>query len=211
MTSGEPPTGPTKARLAGFGLIGVGVVAAVVGVSTAVSGEPSDLARPAPPVEPPASSAIADPPAESTGAPQPEVPPQLPPPGPSSSAVQLPPPQPTAPPAPVPSDVPVGSDQANPRTVVRVYNNSTIAGLAHRAAEDFRRAGYDVPEVGNYAAGRIYTTTVYFRPGTEEETQAKVVAAQFGARLEPRFQGIETASPGVIAIVTNDYKGPSGK
>ncbi|GAA2818140.1 LytR C-terminal domain-containing protein [Saccharopolyspora taberi] len=208
MTSGEPASGPSKARLAGFGLIGVGVLAAVLGVTTAVSGEPGDTAQPAPP----ASSAVAEPPGE----PRPEVPPQVP----SSTAVQPPAAQPPAPqptsqqpPAPTVVVPPreTGSEQGSPRIVVRVYNNSTIAGLAHRASEDFRRAGYDVPEVGNYSAGRIYTTTIYFRPGTEEEAQAREVAALFGARLEPRFQGIEGASPGVIAIVTNDYKGPAGK
>ncbi|CAL99862.1 LytR cell envelope-related transcriptional attenuator [Saccharopolyspora erythraea NRRL 2338] len=208
MTTGEPSSGPSRTKLAGFGLIGVGVVAAVVGVSTAVSGDPRDTAQQTPPADPPVASSVQnpppvppqEPPAPSTPAPPPapSTQPQSPPP--------LPPAQETQPPKPSPE---VPGDVAQVRIVVRVYNNSTIAGLAHRASEDFRRAGYDVPEVGNYSAGRIYTTTVYFRPGTEEEQQAKVVASQFGARMEPRFPGIETASPGVIAIVTNDYKGPA--
>ena len=92
--------------------------------------------------------------------------------------------------------------------MVRVYNNSTIKGLAHRAAADFRGVGYEVAEVGNYAQGRIYTTTIYYRPGTPEEDQARFVAEQFNARVEPRFPGLDHASEGVIAIVTNDYHGP---
>ena len=103
---------------------------------------------------------------------------------------------------------PDGSQQANSEITVRVYNNSTVRGLAHRAAEDFRAAGYDVPQVGNYPSGKIPTTTVYFRPGTEEQAQAQQVADRFGARAEPRFEGLEPASPGVIALITDNYKGP---
>jgi hypothetical protein len=46
---------------------------------------------------------------------------------------------------------------------------------------------------------------VYFRPGTEEEASAKALAERFGMRVNPRFEGIEHASPGIIVIVTNDY------
>jgi hypothetical protein len=215
MTSGESPSTPSATRIGGFALIGVGALAAAFGVATAVSGGAENTAGEKPPGAAPESSVMSNPPTQpGSPPPQAQLPPpqaQLPPP-----QAQVPPPQAQVPPRtddgrPVPPGgalVPPGSaDQGLARIVVRVYNNSTVAGLAHRAADDFRRAGYDVPEVGNYAAGRIYTTTVYFRPGTEEESQAQVVAARFGARLEPRFDGIEPASPGVIAIITNDYKG----
>jgi LytR cell envelope-related transcriptional attenuator len=88
---------------------------------------------------------------------------------------------------------------------LRVYNNSTISGLATRAAEDFRKAGWPIDEIGNYPQGIIPTTTVYYRPGTEEEAPAKALAEQFGMRANPRFDGIQQASPGIIVIVTNDY------
>jgi hypothetical protein len=89
---------------------------------------------------------------------------------------------------------------------VRVYNNSTIHGLAATAAEDFRASGWNVAEVSNYSAGIIPVTTAYYRPGTDEETAAKALAAEFGLRAEARFDGIKESSPGVIVIVTNNYK-----
>jgi hypothetical protein len=88
---------------------------------------------------------------------------------------------------------------------LRVYNNSTISGLATRAAEDFRKAGWPIDEIGNYPQGIIPTTTVYYRPGTEEEAPAKALAEQFGMRVNPRFEGLQQATPGIIVIVTNDY------
>ena len=89
---------------------------------------------------------------------------------------------------------------------LRIYNNSTIQGLAARAAEDFRRAGWPVEEVGNYPGGIIPTSTVYFRPGTNEEAAARALGEQFRLRVEPRFDGIQDASAGIIVIVTNDYE-----
>ncbi len=253
MTSGEP-SGPSAAKLGGYTLIGVGALAAVVGVTTAFTGGTQDSAD-APVAAPPSSSA---PSPEQPERPAPQQPGQSGQagdsgqssasgqtggsgqagdsgqtggsgqpgdsgqggqpgdsgqggqPGQSQGSTPLPGGQESrgsGQASPVPP-VPGGSDQASPKTTVRVYNNSTVKGLAHRAAEDFRAAGYDVPQVGNYPSGRIPTTTVYFRPGTEEEPQAKQVAERFGARAEPRFEGLEPASPGVIALITDDYKGP---
>ncbi|MDA3648322.1 LytR C-terminal domain-containing protein [Saccharopolyspora indica] len=207
MTSGES-AGPAKAKLIGFGLIGAGVIAGAIGIATLVSGgDAPNSAQPLPPEPgnyPAKSSLVQQPPPPAATEPvqqQPENPP-APLPSPENPGGQQVPPPPQRP------DSPGGSGQQSEVIVVRVYNNSTISGLAHRAAEDFRRTGYDVPEVGNYSAGLIPTTTVYFRPGTPEETQAKQLAARFGARVEPRFDGIQDATPGLIAIITNDYKGP---
>jgi hypothetical protein len=57
-----------------------------------------------------------------------------------------------------------------------VYNNSTIKGLAAKAADDLRADGWNVTEVGNYPYGVIRTTSVYYRPGTEEEAAARAIA-----------------------------------
>ncbi|MCP2260588.1 LytR cell envelope-related transcriptional attenuator [Streptoalloteichus tenebrarius] len=103
-----------------------------------------------------------------------------------------------------------GADRGTPRPTLRVYNNSTIERLAARAASEFRAAGWQVDEVGNYPGGVIPTTTVYYRPGTAEQAAAEELGRQFGIRVEPRFDGIADASPGLIVIVTNDYRGPVG-
>jgi hypothetical protein len=92
-----------------------------------------------------------------------------------------------------------------------VYNNSTTQGLASRASDDVARAGWQVAEKGNYSSGNIPTTTVYYRPGTDEETSARELATLLKARVEARFDGIQSAQPGIIVIVTNDYKGPGAK
>ena len=208
MTSGEPPTSPSAAKIGGFALIGVGALAAVLGVSALVSGGSDDAA--APPVDQQQTSEPLPPlpPAPSSSAPAPSTP--EPPPSADEPPAPAPDPEPQAPPANQPRPDAPGAGQGEhgrPKIVVRVYNNSTIKGLAHRAADDFRSVGYDVPEVGNYARGTIPTTTVYYRPGTPEQAQAEEVAAAFQARTAPRFEGLDDASPGVIAIITNDYKG----
>jgi hypothetical protein len=92
------------------------------------------------------------------------------------------------------------------RAPVRVYNNSTITGLAARAAQDFRADGWQVAQVANYPTGVIATSTVYYRPGTAEQSAASSLASAFGLRVEPRFTGIDDATPGLIVIVTNDYQ-----
>ena len=93
---------------------------------------------------------------------------------------------------------------------MRVYNNSTIGGLAAGAAEDFRRAGWTVDEVANYpsSSGIIRTSTVYYRPGTGEQGSAERLGSWFGLRAAPRFAGLTEASPGLIVIVTNEYQKP---
>jgi hypothetical protein len=103
---------------------------------------------------------------------------------------------------------PVDLDQSHSRGEVRVYNNSTIRGLAARAAEDFTAAGWTVVEVGNYAQGTIPTTTAYYQEGTDQRDEAEALSAEFGMRLQPRFPGIANAGSGLIVIVTNDYVSP---
>ncbi len=93
-------------------------------------------------------------------------------------------------------------------TPVRVYNNSTVTGLANRAADEFRAQGWTVTNIGNYPQkwGVIPTSTVYYRPGTSEESAADQLGQAFGMRVLPRYAGIDDASPGVIVILTNDFK-----
>jgi hypothetical protein len=192
---------PLKA--AGLSLVGVAIIAAGIGGVTALNaGGASDTAAP-PTRTPPSTPSTPDggvPGPASSGAPST-----------SPSASQPPPASPSATSAPGPAPTP-GSDQAPAKWVVlRVYNNSTIHGLAARAGDDLRRAGWNVVEVSNYPSGVIPDTTAFYRPGTDEETAAKALAAEFGMRAEPRFDGIQQASPGVIVIVTNNYQGVNGK
>ncbi|MFC7341202.1 LytR C-terminal domain-containing protein [Saccharopolyspora griseoalba] len=201
MSVGEPSGGPSRAKLLGFGLIGVGVVAAGFGTVTLLSEDESPSAA-----APPKTSQVQPPPAQTppeTSVLAPPPPPEVTPPPRTSSAEP-----PTTSQRP-PTTSEQAPDRPDQKIVVRVFNNSTISGLAHRAAEDFKRSGYEVPEVGNYARTTVPTTTFYYRPGTSEEKLAEEVAAYFGAEAKPRFPEIERSGDGIIAIITNDYQGPS--
>ncbi|MEV5715728.1 LytR C-terminal domain-containing protein [Amycolatopsis mediterranei] len=197
---------PMKA--AGVALIGVAIIAAVIGgISALGGGDGSNEAGPSgtstqpgtsggPSSAPPSSSSSATPPSSSTSSSAPTPPsPSSPPPGQATSS------------APGGPGQPGGDQQASNKWVtVRVFNNSTIKGLADRAAEDFRGGGWNVNEVSNYSQGIIPTTTAFYRPGTDEEAAAKQLAQEFGIKAEPRFEGIQSASPGVIVIVTKEYQ-----
>lgn len=232
MTAPESPGGPSPLRVGGLALVGVAVVAAIIGLATLASGGSNDqptAAPPAPPSAPPAPPTTAD-----ALPPQPSPPPTLDGsvPVPSFSAT---PTGPAAPPAPgaaqgdpgspaAPAPGPKGSGDGSSgsagsgsgsgpaasdrvaRAPLRVYNNSTISGLAARAADDFRAAGWPVEVVDNYPYGIIPTSTVYYQPGTAEEAPARELGAEFGLRVNPRFEGLRDASPGIIVIVTNDYR-----
>ncbi|PRY46359.1 LytR C-terminal domain-containing protein [Umezawaea tangerina] len=203
MSSPESPSSSHPARAAGFALIGVALVALVIGVVTLFSGGGDDTASG--PSDQPSTGA----PSESTSAPAPasstEPPASSAPP---TTTSETPPPATTttAPPE-TPPTTPAGQ-QAVEKPPVRVYNNSTISGLAAKATEDVKRSGWNVVDTGNYSQGQIPTTTVYYRPGTPEEESAKALANVMQARVEARFDGIQAAHDGIIVIVTNDYKGP---
>jgi LytR cell envelope-related transcriptional attenuator len=206
VTEPAPSGGPSPLRVGGLALLGAGAVAALIGLATLLPGG-GGTATPATPEVAPATSA---PPAVPSAVAPPSatvVPPPAVPTGTNAIAA------PTAPavvptvPAVVPvKPAPAAGGAATGHEPVRVYNNSTVTGLAARAADDFRADGWQVAQVANYPSGIIATSTVYYRPGTAEQTAASSLGSQFGLRVEPRFSGIDDATPGLIVIVTNDYQ-----
>ncbi len=201
-----PESGSTRpGRVAGVALLGLAAVALVIGLITVFGGNGDGRADgndkeqpPRPPVSTtasPTSSTSPRPPSTTSSRP------------PTSSSTS---PTPTAS-TPRPTGGGDGNGESTKTTPVRVYNNSTIKGLAARAAADLKADGWQVSEVGNYSAGTIPTTTVYYRPGTDEEAAARVIAVDFEMRVEERFAGIQDAEAGVIVIVTNDYQVSDGK
>ncbi|GAB2637877.1 LytR C-terminal domain-containing protein [Prescottella soli] len=86
---------------------------------------------------------------------------------------------------------------------VRVFNNSSVSGLAAQTANELTSSGWNVSETGNYSYGLIQTTTVYYGNTAAEKQAAQAIAAELGVSAEPRFTGIASASPGVIVIVTS--------
>ncbi len=228
MTEPAQSGGPSPLRVGGLALLGAGAVAALIGLATLLPGSGSGTT--APPTTTPgvAESATPGPTAGPTAGPtSAQAAPNGPVPVPSFPAAPtnaIGAPNGTAPGAAGTG----GSGQAGGsgagggtgsgtaggsgggtgvvHTPVRVYNNSTITGLAARAANDFRADGWQVAQVSNYPQGIIATSTVYFRPGTSEQSAASSLGRQFGLRVEPRFAGIDDATPGLIVIVTNDYQ-----
>ena len=212
MTEPAPSGGPSPLRVGGLALLGAGAVAALIGLATLLPGGSSTTTPAAttpPPAPTAAPTAAATPGATVAAPPAPTVPVAVPTAGPTV-AIAAPPPVAPAPPAPQAGTGTGtgggGGGSAAARGPVRVYNNSTVTGLAARAANDFRADGWQVGQVSNYSQGVIPTSTVYYRPGTAEQTAATRIASEFGLRTEPRFSGIDDATPGLIVIVTNDYQ-----
>lgn len=87
-------------------------------------------------------------------------------------------------------------------TPVRVYNNSTVDGLAHQTAEQLKADGFTVGKIANYDGGKVPHSAVYYGQSPGEKDAAEEVGAQLGIPAEPRFDGIDDASPGVIVILT---------
>jgi LytR cell envelope-related transcriptional attenuator len=189
-----------RLRTAGIALISLAVMAATIGVVLV-------FAHSRHPTVPSPTPTIAAPPQPPTMIP-------FPPPVPTSSAVvPFPRPAPVAPAPPAAEAVPAGGPAGGTtvsRGEVRVYNNSTIRGLAARVARDLTAAGWTVVEVGNYPWGIIPTTTVYyqddFSKDGDQRADAAAMASAFGMRAEPRSPAITHVGPGLIVIVTNDYR-----
>ncbi len=208
-----PPSGPRPLlRTGGIALLGVGILAAAIGVFTAATGGngagtavPSASSQALPPSAPASAEAVA--PAEPIPSAAPTGAIGANPAGtaaavPDGAAARSTPPL-AAGPAP---DAASGGERGTVRAPLRVYNNSLIQGLAAQAKADFEAAGWAVTEISGYSGGTVPASTAYFRPGTSEEAAAQELGREFGLRVEPRFPGIARSSGGVIVIVTADYK-----
>lgn len=189
-------------RTSGFVLLALAAVTALIGLAVVATGleqtSPSRLpaaGSPSPPAadEPQAPLVLPTPTAPPSSTPTTTAAPVPAPPDPAEAAAVA---------AAPGTDVGGSPDY---RGEARVYNNSTISGLASRAADDLNAAGWTVVEVANYSGGLIPTSTVYYQEGTDQRATAEAIGAHFGMRVAPRFEGIADARPGVIVIVTNDY------
>ena len=88
-----------------------------------------------------------------------------------------------------------------------VLNNSTIRGLADRAAAGVQARGWQVAQVGNFA-GRLEVTTVYYAPGdAAEQAAAQELAREFPqvTKVLPRYAGLPPTPAGIVLVVTKDW------
>ncbi|MFC9996297.1 LytR C-terminal domain-containing protein [Nocardia sp. NPDC127526] len=114
------------------------------------------------------------------------------------------PPVTTTPPVSTAPPTTTAAAQADKSVPVRVYNNSTVAGLAAKTAGELSASGWTIAETGNYAAGVIPKTTVYYGSSASEKAAALAIAEELGVSAEPRFPGIADSPAGVIVIVTGN-------
>lgn len=182
--SGSPSPTRRPLRTAGTALLGIAAITGLIWLVGSLSGNAAD-------------SDVAAAPSRSTAAPPPSSPARSPAPTSTPTASH----SATKPATPEPSPSP----DPDERAALRVLNNSLITGLAARAASDFRSAGWTVVEVGNYARSIIPASTIYYRPGTDQREDAKVLAERFSMRVQPRFPGIEYAGSGLVVILAKDY------
>lgn len=93
------------------------------------------------------------------------------------------------------------------RVPLTVLNNSTVGGLADRAAAAAQRRGWQIAQVGNFG-GRLPLTTVYYTPGNAaEERAARQLAAEFPqvGQVLPRYAGLPPTPAGIVLVVTRDW------
>ena len=110
-----------------------------------------------------------------------------------------------APPPTGPSATPPQTAAA--RAPLTVLNNSTIRGLADRAAGQVQNRGWQVAQVGNFA-GRLATTTVYYTPGDSAgQAAANELAREFPQvdQVLPRYAGLPPTPAGIVLVVTKDW------
>jgi cytoskeletal protein RodZ len=187
----QEPGSARPGRLLGLILIGVAVIATVLGVITLANGDTNgNNAGGGSSTRPPAptSGSATNPPSSNN--------PSSPAPPPNTST-QPPATTTTGQPAPPPN---------NRSVPIRVLNNSKISGLASRAAAEFKADGWNVVFFGNYSQENVPTSTAYFHAGTPGEAAAKELAAKFALTTDTRFPPrMPDPGSGVVVIVTNDY------
>lgn len=85
---------------------------------------------------------------------------------------------------------------------VRVYNISTQAGIAGKAADQIKQGGYNVTDIGNLTLPKVTATTVYFGTADGEKETAEAVGKLLKAPVAPRTPDVSDQPPGVIVVVT---------
>lgn len=104
--------------------------------------------------------------------------------------------------APSPSRRRTRATPAPARAPLTVLNNSTVPGLASRAAARFRADGWPVTGIGN-VTGQTPYTTVFYGPG--QEAAARGLAREFpGVRsVQPRTAGLPGS--GLTVVLTRGF------
>ena len=192
-------TTPGGARLAGALVALLGVALLVVGVVALGGGDSGpSTAAPAPSGSPSVSPSGGAASGSSAGS-SPAQPTQATP-NPTRTGTVVPPPA-TPPPSATPPRIPAA------RAPLTVLNNSTIGGLADRAAGEAQNRGWQIAQVGNFA-GRLPVTTVYYTPGDSAGQAAATELAREFPQIDqvlPRYAGLPPTPAGIVLVVTKSW------
>jgi hypothetical protein len=120
--------------------------------------------------------------------------------------------------APLPAlpSTPVDTAPA-PSTPVRapltVLNSTKTTGLAAKASDAFKAAGWESAGVGGYTGGDVAASTVFFTQGDETQRQAAVQLVDAFPQLQgptPRFFDLPAGvpAPGLVVVLAADWKQP---
>ena len=85
---------------------------------------------------------------------------------------------------------------------VRVYNISSQAGIAGKAADQIKQGGFNVTKVDNLTLPNVTATTVYFGSAAGEKETAEAVGKLLKAPVAARTPDVSDQPPGVIVVVT---------
>lgn len=88
-----------------------------------------------------------------------------------------------------------------PKPDVRVYNTTSVAGLAQGTADQVTEAGWKVTEVSNLAMPEVNVTTVFFGEAPGEEAAAHEIAKLLGLQAAPRPPELADEPPGIVIAV----------
>ncbi|HLS77901.1 MAG TPA: LytR C-terminal domain-containing protein [Nocardia sp.] len=104
-----------------------------------------------------------------------------------------------------PPQTPLAAPPSLDRSVpVQVLNNSLVAGLAGRTADQLAANGWTNVRADNYAAETIPQTTVYYGDSAAEKAAAEAIAAELGAVTAPKPAGFGGGATGVVVILTGN-------
>jgi LytR cell envelope-related transcriptional attenuator len=100
---------------------------------------------------------------------------------------------------------PKSSAKSVAKSDVRVYNISSPPqeGVARRTADQLKRDGYNVTEVGDMPLPGVSTTTVYFSNAPDERETADAVGQLLKAPVQLRIPEVAAQPPGVIVVVAS--------
>ena len=96
---------------------------------------------------------------------------------------------------------PKSSAKSVAKSDVRVYNISSQTGVAGKAADQIKQAGYNVTDISNLSLPDVSKTTVYFGSAEGEKDTADAIAKLLKATSVPRTPAVAGQPPGVIVAV----------